>query len=742
MANIDPSFQPAREIALGYAKTGWPVFPCHPKNKRPLIQNWPEIASTDPAIIEHWWGKYPDAMIGVPTGPRSGIFVVDVDRDLSKNLDGEAALAALGPIPDTATVETPRGGKHYYFLYDVDSPVRNSAGSIARGVDVRGDGGYVIAAGSVNAEGREYKWHYPIGLFPVEPAPEWLLAALRVPKKQLNVIIEPALGKDAAYFNTVLTSEVAKVSGAAPGARNDTLNKASFSIGRISHLMVEQANSAKNELYQAAIKCGLVDDDGSAQVHQTIASGFSAGQRNPWIRGERISSTALQLNSDTSEILTQLDLARSFVDRNHDQFKYDHQVGKWFLWDGISWKEDKSRAVYNEIRQSVEAATSEVSASQKRMFRSHQSIAAIEKICANDPAFSVSADFWDRNPFLLGTPGGTIDLKTGCLLEPDPKFGISKITLVGPTADEDCPKWIQFLLEASGNNSQMVEFLQIWCGICLTGSVKEQTLIFCYGTGGNGKSVCVNTIMRNLGDYAKMASMETFTVTQQRAHETEIARLCGARLVVANETEEGRSWAEAKIKTMTGGDRITGRFMLQDFFEFEPQFKLIVVGNHQPNLRNVDDAMRRRLLIIPFITKPQEPNPNLEDELRAEYPGILRWMINGALKWQKDGLPRPECVLSATNDYFSEQDIFGEWLDQKCKHDSASTYLWATVGELFNSWKAFALEAGENPGSKKSFSAQLEKRGFRRMRLSGGLRGFEGLALKRDEASHVGGEEF
>jgi P4 family phage/plasmid primase-like protien len=730
------------DFALQYAANGWPVFPCDPRTKKPLISKWPEFASIDPASIENWRRKHPDAMIGIQTGPRSGIFVVDVDLDTTKGLNGEAALAELGQIPATATVSTPRGGKHYYFKYDSQTRISNSASRLAPGVDVRGEGGYVIAAGSINSEGKVYGWDSPLGLFSIEQPPEWLLMALKASKKPSIQICEAAPRNSAAYFEKVLIRETEKVGAAAPGTRNDTLNKASYAVGRISYLMPEQELPARRALYEAAMKNGLVADDGSIQVQQTIESGFTSGQRNP--RGLFEQKAHLDAQSEFHKIstLTQLDIARHFIAQNYDGFKYDQQAGRWFIWTGSSWKEDKTRFVYNEIRRSVEHATEEVPSTQMRMFRNHQSISAIEKICANDPAFSVSMNFWDSNPFLLGTPCGTVDLTTGNLLEPNPKAGISKTTNTGPAEDENCPKWKQFLLEACNQTGEMVEFLQIWCGNCLTGDVKEQTLIFVYGPGGNGKSVFVNTIMRLMGDYAKMASMDTFTVTQQRAHETEIARLCGARIVVANETEEGRSWAEAKIKAMTGGDRITARFMRQDFFEYDPQFKLIVVGNHQPNLRNVDDAIRRRLLIVPFTTKPDRPDPNLEKSLREEFPGILRWMINGALKWQKHGLPRPECVLSATNNYFSEQDLFGEWLDQKCTHESTSTYLWATVGELFNSWKVFALEAGENPGSKKNFSAQLEKRRFRRKRLSGGLRGFEGLSLKRDEASHLGADGF
>ena len=722
------------KAALEHAKNGLPVFPCDPATKKPMISKWPENATTDPQTIAEWWRKFPNAMIGIPTGPRSGFLAVDSDVDHTKGLDGESTLNALGELPDTFTVLTPRGGKHRYFSYNPDNPVHNSASALAPGVDIRGVGGYVIGAGSINAAGLIYKCEIPFGSVDLAPVPDWLYDRIRkgnMPPAPLLAKINS--DKHPSYFQSALRQETAHVASAAPGTRNNTLNKSSFSMGQISHMAPDQTENAKRALRNAASQNGLVDEDGEQAVRKTIDSGFNSGQQN-----RRILQPREQIILPT---LTQVDIARELVEANKNKLKYDQQSGKWHFWNGAVWTEDRERLTYNIIREKIEFTTATSKLSEQRAFRNHHTIMAVEKICANDPAFSVSTDYWDHKEFLLGTPEGTVDLSTGELIEPQPEFGIRKATLTGPSLEEDCPKWKKFLFEASNQNEDMIRFLQIWSGICLTGSVKEHTLIFLYGPGGNGKSVFVNTTMFLMGDYATMASMDTFTVTQQRVHETELARLQGARLVVANETEEGRSWAEAKIKSLTGGDRIAARFMRQDFFEFDPQFKLMIVGNHQPNLRNVDDAIRRRLLIVPFTTKPVTPNSNLQAELIKEYPGILRWMINGAVLWRQHGLPRPDLVVAATNSYFNQQDIFGEWLDEKCDCDIGSTILWAPMGDLFTSWKNYAQEAGENPGSKKTVSSQLEKRGFPRKRLLA-RRGFEGLCLKKDSTGHKDGYEF
>jgi putative DNA primase/helicase len=188
-------------------------------------------------------------------------------------------------------------------------------------------------------------------------------------------------------------------------------------------------------------------------------------------------------------------------------------------------------------------------------------------------------------------------------------------------------------------------------------------LVFLFGTGANGKSVFVSTVMGILGDYAIVAPMETFVASKYDRHPTEIAKLMGARLVVAQETQKGRRWDESKIKMLTGGDKLTGRFMRGDFFDFKPTHKLLISGNHKPSLRNVDEAIRRRLLLVPFVVQipAAERDPRLVDKLKAEWPAILRWMIDGCLEWRRDGLRVPAVVRTATDEYLADNDTLAQW---------------------------------------------------------------------------------
>ena len=281
----------------------------------------------------------------------------------------------------------------------------------------------------------------------------------------------------------------------------------------------------------------------------------------------------------------------------------------------------------------------------------------------------------------------------------------------------------------------MIRFLQQWCGYALTGDVREHALVFVFGAGGNGKSVFVNVATAILASYACVAAMDVFIASRGERHPTDLAMLRGARLVTASETEEGRQWAEARIKQLTGGDAITARFMRQDFFTFKPSFKLTIIGNHKPSLHSVDDAQRRRFNLVPFTRKPEQPDHRLEEKLKAEWPAILRWMIEGCLDWQANGLVRPTSVLDATSQYFADQGLMAHWLEEACDAEPGNTHKSATSAALFQSWTAFAIRCGEKPGTKRTFADTMERRGFENRRGTGGVREYRGLRLRINETN-------
>jgi putative DNA primase/helicase len=266
-------------------------------------------------------------------------------------------------------------------------------------------------------------------------------------------------------------------------------------------------------------------------------------------------------------------------------------------------------------------------------------------------------------------------------------------------------------------------------GYCLTGSTHEHALFFCYGTGANGKTTLVNAITNCVGDYHRTAPIETFTQSHNDRHPTELAALRGARLVTAIETEEGRRWAESKIKALTGGNTIAARFMRQDFFEYVPQFKLLIAGNHKPGLRSVDEAIRRRFNLLPFTVTipPAERDETLPEKLKAELPGILAWMIGGCTEWREHGLDPPTVVSAATTAYLEAEDAINAWLEDCCDRNPQA---WHKSAELFASWSSWATRSGEFIGSLKRFVQQLEEKGVVPQRDRSEGRGFRGLRIK------------
>jgi len=424
-------------------------------------------------------------------------------------------------------------------------------------------------------------------------------------------------------------------------------------------------------------------------------------------------------------------LALRFTRQHEAELRYVAKLGRWMSWDGTCWREDRTLAVFDLCRAICRLASAECGHSDEpiaRKIASGQAVAAVERLARADRRHAATIEQWDADLWLLNTPIGTVDLRSGELLSHQREQYLTKITAAGPGGE--CPLWRHFLDRITDGNSELQAFLQRVIGYCLTGSVSEHALFFLYGTGSNGKSVFLSTIAGLLGDYAKTAPASAITATSTEQHPTDVAGLLGARFVTAIETEDGRWWAEAKIKSLTGGDPVTARFMRQDFIEYLPQFKLTVAGNHKPGLRSVDEAIRRRLHLIPFTVTigEEERDPNLAEKLKAEYPGILRWAIEGCLAWQCEGLNAPAVVRDATSQYLAAEDAIGRWLEDRC---TMGPGYWTAGAALFADWQEWCEQTGERAGSQKRFTQGLQGKGIEPGRTGAdGTRGFVGIALR------------
>jgi putative DNA primase/helicase len=434
----------------------------------------------------------------------------------------------------------------------------------------------------------------------------------------------------------------------------------------------------------------------------------------------------IELDANRPPAFTDEALALRFASQHADSLRYVAVSGRWFVWSGKQWVADDTLQAFNFARVICRQASAECNERKiASVLASIRTVSAVERLARADRRLAAAMDVWDTDLMALNTPDGVVDLRTGRMRPHSPDDYMTRITAVGPGGH--CPTWLAFLEKITAGDQELQNYLRRVAGYALTGVTSEHALFFGHGLGANGKSVFTNTQGGILHEYHRTAPIETFTASSVDRHPTELAGLRGARLVTAVETEEGRRWAESRIKSLTGGDKIAARFMRQDYFEFTPQFKLWIVGNHKPGLRSVDEAIRRRFNLIPFKVHipPEERDPILPERLKAEWPGILRWMIDGCLEWQQQGLKPPLAVTSATAEYLESEDALSCWLEDKCERSPESK---TASTDLYVSWKNWADAAGEPVGTQKRFSQKLEDRHFQKVRNKH-FRGFQGLRI-------------
>lgn len=336
---------------------------------------------------------------------------------------------------------------------------------------------------------------------------------------------------------------------------------------------------------------------------------------------------------------------------------------------------------------------------------------------------------FDSSPMYLGVANGVLDLSTYTLLSVSPELLVSKRCPINYDPDAACPKFLMFL-DVVQPDIEMREFLQRWVGYLLTGSVQEQKLAFLYGSGANGKSVFVELLAWLLGDYSRKIATEMLMHHQRspQGPSPDIVALKGSRFVYANETEEGRRLAESRVKDMTGGDTLTGRVPYgKADITFQPTHKLVVVGNHRPEITDNSLGMWRRVLLVPFdvtIAEAQR-DPRLLEKLKTEGAGILNWALEGLRLWKKNGLGVPKKIDAATAAYRDEMDIIGEWMAEHC--DTGTGYS-VYKGDAYKAYKAWALNNGHHPLAQGRLTRRLGDRGYK---VGADKRTIGGLALNK-----------
>jgi putative DNA primase/helicase len=290
---------------------------------------------------------------------------------------------------------------------------------------------------------------------------------------------------------------------------------------------------------------------------------------------------------------------------------------------------------------------------------------------------------------------------------------ISKIANVEYDPNADCPLWKQFVREIMDYKTDIIKFIQAAAGWALSGDISEQTMFILYGTGANGKSTFLNTIMYLLGDYATATPTETFMKKSGDQYTNDIARLRGTRFVTTTEAEQGRRLSEPLIKKITGNDQMTARFLYGEFFNFTPAFKIFMATNHKPLIKGTDHGIWRRIKLIPFTARiPEEKqDKHLELKLREEASGILNWLLEGAAIWKREGLQAPKTVLNTTDEYRGKMDVIGNFLKEHCSQEKG---LSIRIRELYKVYADWCGENNEHAVSKRFLSMRLKEMEFDR----------------------------
>jgi len=439
--------------------------------------------------------------------------------------------------------------------------------------------------------------------------------------------------------------------------------------------------------------------------------------------------------------LTELGNAERLVARFGEDIRYEHAQRDWYVWDGKRWIVDKvgalKRHMATVVREMLRQAADIKDDEMRRAFCSWQRQSESEHAIRASIALAQSLvpiliEEFNQNLYLLNLNNGVLDLKTLEFREHRRDDRITKIVPVDYDPAAQCPRWTQFLREVmTGENEATIPFLQRAVGYSLTGFTGEHCLFLLHGSGRNGKSVFIKTVQHVLGDYAMQADWQSFSMRRNGAGmeiREDIARLAGSRFVAAIESAQHVRLAENVIKAVTGGDRITARYLYKGSFEFEPQFKLWLATNHLPKIVGTDEAIWSRIRLIPFtVTIPSERrDKELSEKLQAEASGILNWALEGLKMYWRDGLPVPQTISSAVANYRQESDVTNRFLDSCCVGGEK-----AKVGaaELYAAYKHWTDEAGENyQMSEKEFKNTLLSRGVRQERKRAGLF-WIGLAL-------------
>lgn len=731
-----------KKAALNLGALGWRVLPiwwlldetkpdgnhfcacgqafCSAPGKHPLTAGGRNMsnASSDKTTIAEWWDQWPAANIACATGSLSGIVVIDLD--VHGDDDGEIELGAWAAgqgfdVPPTLVAETGGGGRHLIYRAAPDDggpPVKNAT-SWLPGVDLRGEGGYILVAPSKHESGNVYRWLNDSPVSELGP----LLGPLRIARGTAMTRNGGDLGEQPVYdFREACRS------GPPRGTRDHFFNSRAFEM-RKQDVSYDDARRELRRVWE------LTDQPAGDEF---LWEAVVAKQDRVWAdidpeplpNWDPLAQSARPQTGSPRGKDTDLGNAQRFIDMKGDSVRHTEQAG-WYLWDGKHWRYDGRGMITEEATHVVESMYTEaleiaIPDTRDRLLnwaKKSEASARIESMLKLARGLSpIAGDVMDFNPdpWLFNVENGVVDLRTGDLRPHDPKLMISRLseTTFDPNAHDD--RWDLFLKTITQGDDQLEAYLRRAAGYTLTADTREEVFFIIYGPQASGKSTFIDALMTILGDMAMLTQAETLMHQRgSQAPKDELARMLDKRMVATIEIPDGGRFAESLVKQMTGGDKVAARNLYKSGFEFQPAFKLWIATNHAP--RAYDDAIWRRIKRVPFSrTIPlAEQDFRLKAELKVPRSSLARaalaWAVRGCLEWQANGLGTCAAVEADTAEYAEDQDKFGRFIEEEVILDPQ-----AAVGrqELYERYTVWCNQEGERPMSGQAFGVKMKERGF------------------------------
>jgi len=664
------------EHALKYARQGFKIFPVA-SNKKPFPGGHGfKDATSDEAQIKQWWTKYPKANIGLALTKESGICALDKDPRNGGDETFCKLIETYGPLPKTVEAVTGGDGSHNLFIYDerFNLPLQFRE----KGLDVIKNG-YIIIDPSVHKSGKRYQWikGRVLGEFKLAALPKFLLCGDQQNKTPLKELYK----------------------GAPEGSRHGALIRLT---GSLIHdgLPLDEVIQFAHTWNQ---NNNPPEDDN--EIERVVKSIWDKDQNS---RGE---------SGPYNDIFN----AELFVSMHKEYLLSCADLGGWFLWNGHKWGNISQEGIKKyaiETVKELEKTPNDTDAFSKHVKASGMDPKLNAMLHVAKSMLAVNADIFDHDENLLNCKNGYVNLDTGKLLPPSRDKFFTKSTGCEYDPKAVCPQWLKFLDTIFEDNEELIEFIQLAIGYALTGSIKEQAFFILYGAGQNGKSTLIETLKVIFGDYCCHLPTQSLILKNFNSGSNDLARLKGSRFVTAVESGHSNKLDEQLIKRLTGGDTISARFLYHEFIDFEPTFKIFLATNHKPIIAGTDFGIWRRIKLVPFNFQIPDAikDGNLKEKLKLEAPGILRWAIEGATKWNLFGLSYPQCVRCAVDEYQKEEDWIGQVIEGHFLIGEGHTTTSAKLLETINSYRGVNL-----PIDSKDLKSYLIQKGFKWAKATSGV---------------------